>query len=547
MTDPDEYFRQRLNGEWPDPTPLGANLPRPTFPVEMLPDWMRDHVVQVAEEFQFPPDLPAQLAITALSIITARRAEVVVQGTWREPLNTYLVTSMPPSAAKSPAFKAMLGWLDHWEAELIDRTAPERDRVETQRAILEKLKTKAINAGSTAEALALGDEIRELPDIPAPRLMADDATPEKLTEMLAEQDGRMALLSTEGGVFELMTGRYSDKSNLDVYLKAWSGDSIRVDRIGRKSSVVLHPALTIGLTVQPDVIAKLADHPELAGRGLTARPMYAFPKSNIGYRDMSKPPSIDEAVAGRYEHRMLELAEQLQAGDREDVIAFTPEALAAYSEWRQGMEDRCRPGGDLFDMQQWVTKLGSTTARLAGLLTVADGADAVDEPTAQRAITIGRYWEAHARIAYSMWITDATATLANALIDWIATEDCRRFTLRDAYRAMRAHTAEEVADALGELVDNGWLRVVDNRPLIVGKRGTPSPELETHPRFVTLSQQSWPHGRMSLKDQNSLTSSSSVDGDEDEDPGTSGHEGHDASRLPSVDNSPTADYEDPFA
>lgn len=506
----EELIATLPDAAWPDPTPLADHLERPAFPVDALPEWIRAHVVQVAEEFQFPPDLPAQLAITALSIICARRAEVVVQGTWREPLNTYTVTAMPPSAAKSPAFKAMLGWLDQWEADLITRTEPERDRIATQRAILEKEKQKAINAGSTAEAMAAADAIRDLADIPSPRLMADDATPEKLIDMLAEQGGRMALVSTEGGVFDLITGRYSDKANLNVYLQAWSGDSIRVDRIGRKSTVVLRPALTMGITVQPEVIAKLADNPELAGRGLTARPMYAFPLSNVGYRDMGKPPSIDEHVAGLYGRSMLALAEMI-AQDDDRAIPLTPDALAAYSAWRQDMEDRCRPGGDLYDMQQWVTKLGSTVARLAGLLAIADQVDKIDEAVMERAIKVGRYWEAHARIAYSMWVSDIATTRAGAVLEWLAATVPARFTVRDVCRAKRSYTSEDAVAALEVLVDNGWCRVVNSQPLVAGRRGVPGAEMAPHPEMTRFCNNHVPMSQLSPKAKFNLTLSLSED------------------------------------
>lgn len=549
----EDYLRDRLDGDgWADPTPIGDTGEQPSFPIETLPGWIARHVAQVAEEFQFPPDLPAQLAIAALSVIAARRAEVVVQGTWREPLNTYTATAMPPSAAKSPAFRAMLGCLDRWEAALIERSAPQRDQVETERAILEKVKAKAISAGETTQALIAGDQIRALPECPVPRLMADDATPEKLTEMLGEQGGRMALVSTEGGVFDLMTGRYSDKSNLNVYLQAWSGDPIRVDRIGRKSSVVMNPALTMGITVQPDVIAKLADTPELAGRGLTARIMYSFPPSNVGYRDMGKPPSIDPGVAAQYEGRLLELAEWLDDGPPRDIL-IAPEAREAYVAWRQDMEGRCRPGGDLYDMQQWVTKLGSTVARLAGLLTLAEGHMVVDRDVMERAITVGYYWESHARVAYAMWIGDVATTHADAVLEWIAATELKRFTLRDVCRAKRSYTAEDAVAALEVLVDNSWIRVAGELPLVAARRGVPSPELVSHPRLSHFRNNHVPMSHMSLKTNSITSSSSSQNGDGDGDVGTYGTYGttgqafdHTPKEHPSVDNLPP-DYEHPFS
>lgn len=476
---------------WTEPRPLGDTGDRPAFPVDVLPSWVAAHVRQVADEMQFPPDLPAQLAITALSVVTAGRVRITVHGSWIEPLNTYLVTAMPPGAGKSPAFRQMLGCLDDWEAELIERSAPQRDIVETRRALLDKERGKRINAGDLAGALAISDELRELPDVTPPRLMADDATPEKLIDMLKEQRGRLALVSTEGGVFALMSGRYSDKANLDVYLQAWSGDMIRVDRIGRASSVIRNPALTIGLTVQPSVIADLADLPELTGRGLLARFMYSIPEDNVGHRDMTRAPAIDSVIAGNYGQSIRRLAERLH--DANLALRIEPAALSVYHSWRQDNEDRRASGGNLRHMTEWTTKLESTVARLAGLLAVAEDVP-VDIAIIERAIAVGRYWEAHARHAHDMWGGDPVVARAGKFLDWVITNQAPTITLRDVYaKALRRITPEDAIPIVELLVDNGWVRSLDGRPLVVGKRGVPSPEFATHPE---MSHYRHNHARM---------------------------------------------------
>lgn len=130
-------------------------------------------------------------------------------------------------------------------------------------------------------------ELEALPVVVAPRLVADDITPEKVAVLMAQHGERIALLSAEGGVFGIMAGRYQPNSspNLDVFLKAHSGDRLTVDRIGRSPVRLEKPALTIGLAVQPDVIRRLADTPEFRGRGLLARFLYALPDSLVGSRD----------------------------------------------------------------------------------------------------------------------------------------------------------------------------------------------------------------------------------------------------------------------
>ena len=62
--------------------------------------------------------------------------------------------------------------------------------------------------------------------------------------MLAEQGGRIASMSPEGGVFDLMAGLYSKSGmpQFGVYLIGHAGDNLRVDRISRTGEHVKRPA-----------------------------------------------------------------------------------------------------------------------------------------------------------------------------------------------------------------------------------------------------------------------------------------------------------------
>ena len=68
------------------------------------------------------------------------------------------------------------------------------------------------------------------------RLIADDITPEALTSLMADNNGIITVISTEGGLFDIFNGKYSSNVvSIDTVLKAYSGDSIRVDRKGREA------------------------------------------------------------------------------------------------------------------------------------------------------------------------------------------------------------------------------------------------------------------------------------------------------------------------
>ena len=89
----------------------------------------------------------------------------------------------------------------------------------------------------------------------------------------------MTIISTEGGLFDTLAGRYSNSVSIDPLLKAYSGDRIQVDRKGRESEIIRDPALTMLLTAQDNVLAGLMGNEIFKARGLTARFLYCRPKS----------------------------------------------------------------------------------------------------------------------------------------------------------------------------------------------------------------------------------------------------------------------------
>jgi Protein of unknown function (DUF3987) len=88
---------------------------------------------------------------------------------------------------------------------------------------------------------------------------------------MMQHGGRMAVLSAEGNIFEIFTGAYTKGSDarLGVALQGHAGDPLRSDRVGRVEVNIDDPALTLGLTVQTEVINGLGDSKQLRGRGLS--------------------------------------------------------------------------------------------------------------------------------------------------------------------------------------------------------------------------------------------------------------------------------------
>ena len=96
--------------------------------------------------------------------------------------------------------------------------------------------------------------------------------------------------------------------NIDILLKGHSGDAVLVDRKGRPPERVDDAAITLGITVQPDVVKGLARNRGFRGRGLLARILFSLPQSRVGSRTI-EPNGIPERVVHEYEKNILALAE----------------------------------------------------------------------------------------------------------------------------------------------------------------------------------------------------------------------------------------------
>ena len=140
------------------------------------------------------------------------------------------------------------------------------------------------------EVLELSSQLARFKDLHPYRLLADDSTTEKLVDIMDKQGGSITVCSSEGGIFDIIGGRYDRTANLDVYLKGHSGDSLTVDRIGRKKNKIPNPRLSMVLTVQPSVLYGLMDNATFKGRGLCGRFLYSMCKSKVGHREITPAP-----------------------------------------------------------------------------------------------------------------------------------------------------------------------------------------------------------------------------------------------------------------
>jgi hypothetical protein len=460
----------------------------------VLPDVLRKWVHDVALSTQTPEDMAAMFALGTCAASIGGRVVVQAGPDWPEPTNLFGLVALGPANLKSAVLRLATSPLVALERELREAAVPE---VASRKAIwdmklkqLERAKTKAASTGLTDDRDVVDGLARELAKIPEPvlpTLVVEDCTPEKLAEMLAAQQGRLASISAEGSVvFSLMKGRYSKtgEPQIDVYLKSHCGDPIIVHRKGSGEVRCESPSLTCVYAIQPDVLKGLT-HGDSAfrGRGLLGRFLFAAPRSLIGSRDINPPPvrpEVSEAYAT--------LIRKLAATESRSLIQLDGGAKRCFDRWRAEVEAMLADGGQLELIRDWGGKLAGATARIAGILHCVTGSPQapLSEDTMKAAVAIARYLIQHARYVLLGMGHDGADVSVQALhfLNWIRRHGQEVFGQRDAHQSLkgRFNRAEDMAPVLKELESRGYIRRGPKPATSVGR--PPSAVWEVNPAFL---------------------------------------------------------------
>jgi replicative DNA helicase len=457
---------------WPeivrfDESARGAPVP---FPVDALPEKVRRYVVGLAGEFLAPVDMPATMAIGALSAALAGRVRVQVQAGWSEPANLYLLSIAEPSTHKSPLLERAFKAFEEEEQDLVEQWKRVEHVREQERQVLrvELGHAKRRKMDDDANKARLRDLLKQLADLeekPRPYLLVDDVTSERLGVLLSE-NGPIALVSAESRSLEMMAGLYrkSGETDIDLYLKAYSGDPVRIARLSRPDVFIRRPCLTLMLCIQPAAVAKLAGQDEFRGRGLIARILTSFPQSNVGQRDWSKsrPASdVDALHFNQLVRRLLSLPVGTERAPAPEV-RLSPAAAKEHAKYRADIERSMRGEGSLEQSKDLGGKLPGHCARIAlALHMVEQGVETpISGETMCRGIVLARYFAVHTVTTWSSLSGDSKAA---TVATWLEKERREKVTTREILRGSQRSlkTTANARMAAIELAERGYLGATD--------------------------------------------------------------------------------------
>ena len=211
-----------VTGGWDEPIPLESSVAPPPFPIHCLPKALREYALAVAEHTQTPIDMAAVASLGASSACLQGKYRVQGKKGYTVPLNNYYLIAAKPAERKSPVCSAfeepITAYENHHNKTFALEIAQSQNILQVLEKELEALKNAAAKSKSKskseddnsllnpyAEIEAKQAEIHNHEEIRPLRLMCGgDVSPEALTSLLADNNGKMAMFSAEGGIFSIL-------------------------------------------------------------------------------------------------------------------------------------------------------------------------------------------------------------------------------------------------------------------------------------------------------------------------------------------------------
>lgn len=470
-----ELFASLPENDWAKHSPdYAADVPdeKPPFPLALFPPVLSDFIADVAKVRGVPVELVATMVIGTMSGTTGKGLAARSIGALTVLPNLYTVVGAPSGVGKSIVgnviFDPVFRYEQHAQAQHLERSTETKASLA---AVQDELTSLAVDPpepeaeigqdGGRLEQLRVQESMLRMLLNP-PRFAVEDATSEAMAALMAKNNDTLLSLSTDArSVFKVLGGRYRAGGGVDddFYLKGFSGDQYRQDRITRES-VVLTPCLTIAWMTQLDNLALMFDTEALTTSGFACRFLVCRIMSH-NQRPSYDEVSLSATALTAYETRVRELMDIYhQRRGQPFVVSAEPAARKLIIDYDIEVKAR-QDSGELAEVGGFARRWAEMAWKLALMFHAAEhGGNAHDHPISDV--------NAHAAVEVIKWyaqeqldiLQTASDKKANKRLD-AAKKFIQRFpqgvSPRDLHRAEDTlfPTTEDAREALSTLVREG--------------------------------------------------------------------------------------------
>ena len=401
------------------------------FPVEVMPDAVKDFITENTAALSCPPDLVAIPTLGVLSAGIGASRSIEVKRGFTQMASLFLAVVASPGGMKTPAASPAIRPLQELEEEY---KAKYRTAVKDYESKMREYEVEK------AEAKKSGEPAPEPPAEPKEqRSKVSDTTVEALF-LLLEQNPRGLFVHRDelaGWVRAMDQYKGGAKgSDRQHWLSVYDGEPITVDRKGSESILVPKPFISLFGGIQPRMLGELGGGME---DGLMDRFLFGYPEAKIAYFSNDEPSRAAEIS---YENLYDSLTNLKCASNPRGMpvprpIKMSFDALRAYEdEYNRISTDIIEPGFPSRLEAQW-SKGRGYLARLSLIMGVCrcvwnripEDNFLIEREDVEKATALLRYFQGHARRVYGILEEiDPDELFAADLRDFLKEQDDHTWT-----------------------------------------------------------------------------------------------------------------------
>ncbi len=466
--------------EWPQIIPLeGCELP--DINLDHLPDglrWLAEFCKETERTLGTPAGVAFLLALSAIGTAAQDKFKVgfTLRPDYEEVLGLFVMGIMATGERKTGLVDLIFEPLKIYERDFNDRHKAvilENQRIKRilegkiNRLEQELIKGKDVDP---AELDRLTRELADFVEMQNKQIFSKDVTAENIAYML-ERNRTHINFSTEGELLQNLFGRYSQSKGdmkIEAVLDAYAGTHLRINRVNKPTIDIPEPRLSIAILTQRATFDNMPKQDYLIEKGFLGRFIYYLPE-----KEPLPETFIEEAFNESLQRHYTYIINSIFNLDiKGQILKASPEAENVYADFYEGISRRKMPDGDLYPLLSWANKIRGNTARIIGILHIAqlkDHTDQIDKATIQAGIDIAEILIAHAKAIFASIAETPETHLAKRIRKWITRHGKPDFSKTDLWQAMKTSkldTAELLEKPLEILINRGYIL-----PMPDGKTG----------------------------------------------------------------------------
>jgi hypothetical protein len=466
-----------------------ALLPVDCLDLDILPASIRPFIADTSYRMSCQPDFIAVATLCNLAGIIGRKATIApkAKDDWSVIPNLWGAIVGRPSAMKSPAISAAIRpivalenlWQSQYEHDLREQRVREAfasaNTKDRKKRMADAAKIGDIKGGL---AILAEEELEDIP--PAKRAIVNDATIEKLGELMNENPNGLLLVRDElsGLIGALM--REDAITDRAFLLECYDGKNpFTFDRIGRGTVRINSPLLSILGGIQPSRLSALVRETNngTGDDGLLQRfQVMVWPDDTSDWKYIDVAPNA--TAYSQYANLISDLSKLPDHDANSDEPAkpwrFSEAAQPLFIEWYSNIMLQARIGEHNSAFESHLIKSPKTCASLALIFELTDGnttSGIVGETATKNAISMMGYLLSHAARIYA-YGNGSIVGAAETILHHAARIE-QPFTMRDiARKGWSGINTENIQGALELLIDYGHVTATATAPSATGGRPT---------------------------------------------------------------------------